>query len=159
MRVKDVMTRYPVCCVSDDTAQAVAQTLRNEDIGSMPVVTDGESQRLEGIITDRDLCCSIIAAGLDPKTTPVGPFVTRDPVICRPEQSLDSCERLMQTHRIRRIPVVDDEARCIGILSQADLARSEDAPKVHMTVAEISRPSLAIIMPAPSTQSLWSLTT
>jgi CBS domain-containing protein len=133
--------------------------LRDEDIGSLPVIADKESQRLEGIITDRDLCCQIIAAGLDPKTTPIGPYITRNPVMCRPEQSLDSCERLMRTHRIRRIPIVDDEARCVGILSQADLARSEEAAKVHIIVAEISRPSQAIIPAATAAGSLWSLNT
>jgi CBS domain-containing protein len=137
----------------------VAQLLRDEDIGSMPVIADRESQRVEGIITDRDLCCQIVAAGLDPKTTPIGPYITRNPVMCRPEQSLDSCERLMRTHRIRRMPIVDDEVRCVGILSQADLARSEEATKVHTTVAEISRPSQTIVPVGATTRSLWSLNT
>jgi len=152
-KVREIMTRYPICCLPDDTAQSVAQTLRDEDIGCMPVIADEESRKLEGIITDRDLCCSIVAAGLDPKTTSIRPYITRDIVMCRPEQSLDSCERLMQTHRIRRIPIVDDEARCIGILSQADVARSEDAIKVHMTVAEISRPSQTIVMASAVAES------
>jgi CBS domain-containing protein len=159
MRVKEIMTRYLVCCFPEDTAQSVAQILRDEDIGSMPVITDKKSQRLEGIITDRDLCCQIIAAGLDPKTTPIGPYITRDPIMCRPEQSLDSCERLMRAHRVRRIPIVDDEARCVGILSQADVARSEEPTKVHITVAEISRPSQTIIPAATTAGSLWSLNT
>lgn len=159
MKVKEIMTRYPVCCLPQDTAQSVAQLLRDEDIGSVPVIADRESQRLEGIITDRDLCCQIIAAGLDPKTTPIGPYITRNLVMCRPEQSLDSCERLMRTHRVRRMPIVDDQARCVGILSQADLARSEEATKVHITVAEISRPSQTIVAMGKAAGSLWSMTT
>jgi len=145
MKVRDVMTQYPQCCCLSDIAQTVAQMFRDQDIGAMPVLADHESQRLEGIITDRDLCCGIIAEGLDPNTTPIAAFVSRSLVTCRPEQSLDSCERLMQMHQIRRVLVVDDGANCVGILSQADVARSEDSQKVHRTVAEISRPSQTII--------------
>jgi len=147
MRIKEVMTQNPICCRLTDTAQTVAKILLDEDIGSVLVISDGESKRLEGIITDRDLCCSIVAEGLDPKTTRIEAYITRNPVTCRPEQSLDSCERLMQAHQIRRIPIVDQQGCCVGIFSQADLARSEGAEKVHKTVAEISKPSQTIIAP------------
>ena len=145
MKVREVMTQYPQCCHLNDLAQIVAQMFRNEDIGAMPVLSDGDSRRLVGIITDRDLCCGIVAKGLDPKITPIAAFVSRTLVTCRPEQSLDSCEKLMQMHQIRRILVVDDDARCVGIVSQADLARSDDAQKVHRTIAEISKPSQTIV--------------
>lgn len=145
MKVQEVMTRQPVCCLSGDTAQVVAKILRDEDIGSLPVVSDRSLAHLEGIITDRDLVCRVISEGLNPQTTTIEAFITRDPVTCRPEQSLESCEKLMQTHQIRRIPVVDKNGCCVGILSQADVARSEAADKVHKTVAEISRPSQVII--------------
>jgi CBS domain-containing protein len=145
MKVREVMTQYPQCCRVSDMAQMVAQMFRDQDIGAMPVLSDGESRRLEGIVTDRDLCCGIMAEGLDPKTTPIAAFVSRSLVTCRPEQSLDSCEKLMQMHQIRRILVVDDSANCVGILSQADLARTDDSQKVSRTVAEISRPSQTIV--------------
>lgn len=147
MKVQDVMAQHPVCCRLTDTLQAVAQILRDEDIGSLPVLSDGDSGRqLIGIITDRDLCCRSVAEGADPKTTSIEAYLTRDPVTCRPEQSLDSCARLMQMHQIRRILVVDQHGSCVGILSQADLARSDQSERVHRTVAEISRPSQVIVM-------------
>lgn len=146
MRVKDVMTQHPVCCHASDSAQSVAKALRDQDIGSLPVVADGDSQALVGIITDRDLCCSIIAQGLDPATTSIEAYMKRSPVSCRAEQSLDACEKLMQIHQVRRLPVIDGKSRCIGMVSQADLARSERPDKVHRTVAEISKPALAIIL-------------
>ena len=145
MRVRELMTQNPVCCLLSDVAQTVAQILRDEDIGSVPVVSDGEQKRLEGIITDRDLCCRMVAQGLDPKFTPIAAYMTRNPVTCRAEQSLDSCVKLMQVHQIRRILVVDQDARCIGILAQADLTRSRESDKVQRTVAEISKPSQTII--------------
>jgi CBS domain-containing protein len=148
MKVQEVMTQHPLCCRATDTAQAVAQILRDQDIGSIPVIDDGASERLIGIITDRDLCCSIVAEGLDPKTTSIEAYVTRDPVTCRQEQSLDSCEKLMQMRQIRRMLVVDQDMRCIGIVSEADLARTDESGKVHRTVAEISKPSQAIITPS-----------
>lgn len=148
MRVQEVMTRQPICCLSQDTAKAVAKLLREEDIGSVPVISDTNSRRLVGIITDRDLVCRIVSEGLDPSTTVIEAFMTRDPVACRPEQSLDSCEKLMQVHQIRRIPVVDKEGRCIGILSQADVARFGQAERVQKTITEISRPVETIVPPA-----------
>ena len=106
MRVKDVMTQHPVCCLTSDSAQSVAKTLRDEDVGSLPVVADGDSPRLVGIITDRDLCCTIVAQGLDPVTTTIEVLMKRNPVSCRAKQSLDACEKLMQVHQVRRLPVV-----------------------------------------------------
>jgi CBS domain-containing protein len=152
MRVKDVMTQHPVCCRTSDTAQSVAKALRDEDVGSLPVVADWDSRRLIGIITDRDLCCSIIAQGLDPVTTSIEVIVRKNPVSCRAEQSLDACERLMQIHQVRRVPVVDEQGRCIGMLSQADLARLEQPDRLHRTVAEISKPARAIILSAAVVQ-------
>lgn len=148
MRVNEIMTRQPICCLSHDTVRAVARLLREEDIGSVPVISDTNSRRLVGIITDRDLVCRMISEGLDPNTTVIETFMTRDPVACRPEQSLESCEKLMQVHQIRRIPVVDKEGRCIGILSQADVARFAQAEGVQKTITEISRPVETIIPPA-----------
>lgn len=145
MKVQQVMTEHPVCCRPTDTAQTVAQMLRDQNIGSMPVVADGDSGRLLGIITDRDLCCRILAEGLDPRTTLIDAYITRDLVTCRAEQSLDSCAKLMQMHQLRRILIVDKYAICVGILSQADLARSDQSEKVHRTVAEISKPPETII--------------
>ncbi len=146
MRVKDVMTQHPVCCLTSDSAQSVAKALRDEDVGSLPVISDGDSHRLVGIITDRDLCCTIVAQGLDPVTTAITAFVKQNPVSCRTEHSLDACEKLMQVHQVRRLPVVDERGSCVGMVSQADLARVEQPEKVHRTVAEISRPARTIVL-------------
>jgi CBS domain-containing protein len=148
MKVREIMSQNPFYCYVGDTAQTVAFALRDRDIGSLPVVADGESRRVVGIITDRDLCCGVLAEGLDPKTTLIEGLMTRDPVTCRAEQSVDSCTRLMQMHQIRRIVVVDANGTCIGIVSQADLARSMPADGVQRTVSEISRPSQIRITPA-----------
>jgi len=143
MQVKEVMTPDPACCVPGDTAQNVAIIMCEHNVGSVPVVVDQQSRKLTGIITDRDLCCSIIAQGLDPKTTPIQQYMRQNPVACHDGENLDGCERAMQKHQIRRIPVVDADGRCIGIVSQADIALKEKPEKVSKTVSEISKPQAA----------------
>ena len=143
MKVREVMTPNPVCCVPGDTAQSVAKIMCEHNVGSIPVVVDQQSRNLTGIITDRDLCCSIIAQGLDPKATSIQKFMRQNPVACRDGEDLDGCEQAMQKHQIRRIPVIDVEGRCIGIVAQADLALKEKPEKVSKTVAEISRSKFA----------------
>jgi CBS domain-containing protein len=98
------------------------------------------------MITDRDLCCRVLAQGLDANTTKIQEFVTYNPATCRDGENLERCERLMQEHQVRRIPVVDGDNRVIGIVSQADLALSDRPERVYKTVAEISkttRPSIS----------------
>lgn len=140
MNVRDAMTPNPVCCLTTDSAQKVAGILCKEGIGSIPVVTDNESRKLTGIITDRDICCSIVAKGLNAQSTSIEKFISLNPVACREDESLDDCERLMQEHRVRRIPVVDGNGRVMGIVSQADLALKEEPEKVAKTVASVSKP-------------------
>jgi len=139
MKVSEAMTPNPVCCVPSDSAQNVALALRDGDVGSMPVVDDRQSRKLVGMITDRDLCCSVLAQGLDAKSTTIQKFVSTNPVVSRDSDNLDSCERLMQEHQIRRIPVVDGEGRVIGIVSQADIALKATPETVAKTVAQVSK--------------------
>ncbi len=140
MKVKEVMSTNPACCMPDDSAQHAAKMMCERNVGSIPVI-DRQSQTLVGMITDRDLCCSIVAQGLDAKTTPIEQFVTHNPVTCRDGENLEKCERLMQEHQVRRIPVVDGENHVIGIVAQADLALKDKPERVHKTVAEISKSS------------------
>lgn len=93
------------------------------------------------MITDRDLCCSIVSNALIPKTTPVQKFISLDTVKCRDGEDVEKCERAMQEHQIRRIPIVDGDYHVIGIVAQADLALKDNAEKVSKTVTEISKPA------------------
>jgi len=132
--------------VLGDSAQTVGKILCDRNIGSMPVVVDHQSRKIVGMITDRDLCCSVIAKGMNPKTTQIGKLIVSAPVTCRDGENIETCERLMQEHQIRRIPIVDAQERVIGIVAQADLALKDTPERVSKTVAEISkgsRPSIA----------------
>jgi CBS domain-containing protein len=134
------MTSDPACCLATDSAQHVAGILRKLNIGAMPVVVDHESRKLIGIITDRDLCCTVVANGLNPESTPIEKVISMNPVACREGESLDNCERLMQERQVRRMPIVDGDGRVIGIVSLADLALKDKPEKVAKTVAEVSKP-------------------
>ena len=140
MKVREVMTRDPVCCIPEDTAQKVAQMLCDQDIGSMPVVLDQSSRKLVGFITDRDLCCKVLAKGLDSVTTTIDRIFSLKSIACREGENIHACEDLMQRHQVRRIPVLDVEGCVIGIVSQADLALKEAPERVSRTLAEISKP-------------------
>ena len=139
MKVREAMTRNPVCCTPTDTADKVARMMCEHNVGSIPIVADEQSRRLTGIITDRDLCCSVVAQGLDPKRTPIEQYMRRDPVACRDDDSLEGCEQAMQKHQVRRMPVIDQQGRCIGIVAQADLALKDKPDNVSKTVAAISQ--------------------
>lgn len=141
MNVREVMTSNPVCCLPQDTAQTAARMMCESNVGSIPIVSDRQSRKLAGIITDRDICCTVVAQGLDPVSTPLSEHMHRKPVSCRPSDSIESCAQSMQKHQVRRIPVVDEQGCVVGIVAQADVALKLGSPQVSRTVTEISRPS------------------
>jgi CBS domain-containing protein len=141
MKIREIMSPEPVCCLPGDTAQQVARIMCDRNIGSVPVVIDQQSRKLVGMITDRDLCCSVISAGLDPKTTPIEKFISPDVVTCRDGENVEKCEKAMREHQVRRIPIVDADDRVIGIVSQADVALKDKPEKISKTVADISKPA------------------
>ena len=140
MKVKDIMKQDPLCCSASDTVQEAARTMNVNDVGSLPVVTDQQSRRLDGIVTDRDLCCRVLADGKDAGTTPVKEAMTRNPMTCRPEDDVDTCAKIMQENQVRRVPVVADNGACVGVVAQADLALHTKPQTVGKVVAEISKP-------------------
>lgn len=144
MNIRDVMTSNPTCCLPEDTAQSVARIMCKANVGSIPVVSDRQSRKLTGIVTDRDLCCSIIAQGLDPATTTIREHMHKNPVSCRVDERVESAEHAMQKHQVRRIPVVDQQGSVVGIVSQADIALKHEPQQISRTVTEISRARVAV---------------
>ena len=141
MLVKDVMSKNLYCCVPSDTAQAVAKTMTAQGVGALPVVTDSTNRKLQGIVTDRDLCCRVVAGAKLSETTRIADVMTRNPIVCAPDNTLEDCEELMQKHQVRRLPVTDKQGRCIGVVAQADIALHGPAGSVAKMVAEISKPA------------------
>jgi CBS domain-containing protein len=141
MLVKDLMTSPLVSCTPWDTAQKAASLMKAYGVGSIPVVADTSDPLLEGIVTDRDLCCGVVAPGKNADAVQVADLMTRIPVTCGPEYTLDECLELMQENQIRRIPVVNNRGRCIGVVAQADIGLQAPAAQVAKTINEISKPA------------------
>lgn len=137
-RVENVMTANPRSVDPDTDVGEAARILRDENVGSLPVVRDG---RVTGIVTDRDLAIRVLAEGRDPGSTRVADVVSGEPVTVRADQGLDEALRLMAHHQLRRLIVVEDSDRLVGILAQADVALTGDEERAGEVVEEISRPT------------------
>jgi len=136
----EVMTRDPVCCLPDDSAAKAAQLMKNENIGSIPVIENEQSQALVGIVTDRDLTLAIVAEARDATATKVSEVMTRQVVTCLADDDFEKALGAMAEHQLRRIPVVDHDHRIVGIIAQADVAtRLAEAEKIGEMVKEISQ--------------------
>ena len=139
-KCSDVMTKQLVCCVPGDMVSTAAQLMETEDIGPILIVEDKQSNKLVGIVTDRDLALKVVGEGLDPQNTKVEDVMSRDVVTCHADDDVEKALDSMQEHQLRRIPVVDDHDILVGIISQADVAtRVNDPEKTGEVVKEISQ--------------------
>ncbi len=137
---ESVMTKNPTCCQPTDTVMKVAQWMKRENIGSIPVIEDDKMRKLIGIVTDRDLALKVVGQGSDPKTIQVGSVMTHKLVTCRPEDDLQKAVNLMSEHQLRRIPIVDNDNKILGIIAQADVATRVNQPeKTAEMVKDISQ--------------------
>ena len=136
----EVMTKKIVCCLPDDLALEAAQLMKNEHVGSIPVIENQQTRKLVGIVTDRDLAIRIVSEGLDAKSTKVETIMTRNVVTCKAEDDLQTVVDAMSKHQLRRILVVDDDNKVLGIIAQADVSIHFDHPKkTAAMVKEISQ--------------------
>jgi len=143
MRARDIMTRDPSCLRRDDTARTAAQVMRDNDCGVVPIVDDG--RRVIGVVTDRDLAIRAIAAGKGPDTR-LADVMTTNVHCCSQDDDLRDVERKMAELQVRRICIVDAGGRCMGIISQADIARAArdntvTEQEVALVVEQISEPT------------------
>lgn len=145
MKISEAMTPDPACCVVRDTVQAAAILMRELNVGVVPIVDTEESHKLVGLVTDRDLCLEVIAAGQDPKVMLLDRCMTTELVTCRPEDDVERVIELMQLNQVRRIPVVDGEGLLVGIVSTADIVLCGEVPaaEIDETIRDISEPTLA----------------
>lgn len=136
MNCREVMTENPVCCLPTETIGAVARMMRREDVGAVPVINDERQKQLIGIVTDRDLAIKVVAESRDPNHTTVQAVMSTSIIACRSSDDFSSAIKAMEEYRIRHIPVLDDEGRIVGIISQADLAIRLHEPKQTAEIIE-----------------------
>ena len=121
-RCADVMTREPVCGEPADSIVRVAQLMKGEDVGAVPVVEARATRKLVGIVTDRDIAVKIVAEGKSVEKATVRDAMTNNPVTCREEDDISQAVARMAERKVRRILVVDGAGTLRGIISQADIA-------------------------------------
>jgi CBS domain-containing protein len=137
------MTRNPRCVTPETSVREAARIMKEEDIGIVPV-TEGETQRLVGVVTDRDIALRVVADGRDADTSvrdvmSAGRIATR-----RPDDDIDSAMDTMAKEQVRRIPIVDDRGSLVGIVAQADIVlKVRNDKKSEHTIEKISEPGHA----------------
>jgi CBS domain-containing protein len=134
--IRDLMTENPCVIDADKSVAYAAKMMRDEDVGLAPIV---EGDKLIGTLTDRDIAIRVVAEGKDSGQTTVREVASTNVVTIDPQQDLDEALRLMAKHQVRRLPVVEEDGRLVGVVAQADVAREGDDKQTGQVVQEISQ--------------------
>ena len=132
---RDIMTGGAECVGENETLVDAARKMRDLDVGSLPIC--GEDNRLKGMLTDRDIVVKCLAEGGDPNSTRAGEYAQGDPVTIGADDPVEEILRTMTQYKVRRLPVIDGHD-CVGVVSQADIARNLDEEKTGDLVEAIS---------------------
>jgi CBS domain-containing protein len=133
--IKDVMTSNPCSIDAEKSVAYAAKMMRDEDVGLAPIVV---GDKLIGMLTDRDIAIRVVAEGRDPGQVKVREVASKQVVTIDPQQDLDEALRIMAKHQVRRLPVVEEDGKLVGVVAQADVARTGDDKKTGKLVEEIS---------------------
>jgi CBS-domain-containing membrane protein len=118
--VRDIMTADVICIGENESLATAAQQMRDLDVGALPIC--GEDDRLQGMLTDRDIAIKCVAAGMDPATTTAGQLAQGSVYHVDADTSVEEMLDVMAEHQIRRVPVMENH-RLVGIVAQADITR------------------------------------
>jgi CBS domain-containing protein len=155
MHVRNLMTQNPQCCRAEEMTDAAARVMWETDCGVVPIVD--ERERVVGVITDRDICMAAYTRGEPLSRIPIASAMARQVISCRASDPVEVAEKAMREGRVRRLPVVDDDGRLVGVLSLNDLAREAlhdgrgEAPglaDVTTTLAAICEPRARLAAPS-----------
>lgn len=136
---QDIMTSNPVCVTPDTPITDAAQMMKDQNVGLLPVVEAQGSDRLVGVITDRDIAIRHVAEGHG-SGCPVREAMSGNVVTCRPDDDIREVMRAMATEQVRRIPIVDERGALVGIVAQADVALEGHDSAAGDTLEKISEP-------------------
>jgi CBS domain-containing protein len=134
--IRDLMSDNPCAIDADKPVSYAAKMMKDEDVGFAPIV---EGQRLVGTVTDRDIAIKVVAEDRDPKSTTVREIASTNLVTVDPQQNLDEALRLMASNQVRRLPVVEEDGKLVGVVAQADVAQHATDQKTGEVVEEISK--------------------
>jgi CBS domain-containing protein len=134
---REVMTENPACCTPETPLDEVAKLMRQHDCGEIPVIDPAEQPI--GVVTDRDIVCRVIAEGKNPMAYPAEICMSQPVATVPMDAPLGDVVAMMEKYQVRRVPVVDERGRCVGMISQADVAWMGGKRDVAELVREISR--------------------
>ena len=140
MQVREIMSQNVTSCTPESTLEEAARLMEEHDCGAIPVVEEG-TEKLMGIVTDRDIVCRAVAQGRNPAETQVQECMSEAPATVLPDTDVEICCEIMEKEQVRRVPVVDLAGKCCGIVAQADIARRAPEHEVAEVVRDISQPS------------------
>jgi len=139
MVAEDVMTRSLYIAAPGTLLPEAARKMRDNDIGALPVMS---GDRIVGMLTDRDIVVRGLAVKTDLATVPVQDVMTSNPISCHPQDSLEEVAKIFSEKKIRRMLVVDDAGRPVGIVSLGDLATGvNNPPLIQETLRQVSMPT------------------
>ena len=121
MEISKAMHKEADWVSADTPINKIAELMNKHDIGAVPI---GQDDKLVGMITDRDIALRVVATGLDPKETKAEDVMTKGIIYCRTTETVEDAIHLMDQKKIRRLPVLDDKKRMVGMLSLGDIAHS-----------------------------------
>ena len=145
MNIREIMTNDPAVCPPMAKLEDVAKLMVEKNCGAVPIVNDILERKPVGIITDRDIACRMVAKAADPSNVRAKDIMTPHPIVLGPDLTVEDCINAMEKFSIRRILVVDPMGSCIGIVAQADIARSALPFETAELVKEVSGPRRAAI--------------
>ena len=136
MLCRDVMTKTVAVCHEIDPVDRCARTMRDRNVGFLPVVDAGGL--VSGLVTDRDLAIRVLAEDLS-LSMPVSTVMTRDVRVCRETDSLRTAERRMAAVKRSRLVVVDEAGRCVGVISLSDIAQADSRTQAGRVLYEVTQ--------------------
>src|SRR5438034_2146865 len=134
---RDVMTPDPACCTPNTTLDDVARLMAQNDCGEIPVVDPAD--QIVGVVTDRDIVCRVVAEGKNPMAYTAETCMSDPVVTVRDDAPLEDVVATMEKHQIRRVPVVDANDVCVGMISQADVSWTVEPREAAAIVREVAR--------------------
>jgi len=147
MKVSEIMANIVEVVGWEESLTTVAQIMRDHDIGC---VTVGSGDKLDGILTDRDIVCKGLAIGAPLDCMTAADVMTPDPVTCRPDDTLNQAAYIMEEHEVRRLPVLDDDDRLAGIVSLGDISRHGRRELAGRLIKKLSVPAHRELTAGPS---------
>lgn len=141
MKIERIMTHKVSACNQNDSLNTAAQLMWENDCGCVPVISANGSGAVVGMLTDRDICMAAYTQGKTLIQLPVTAAMSKKVITCKPSDDIRHAEALMRDNRIRRLPVVDDNGKLVGIVSFNDIAREAEAER-RSGAREVSSPEV-----------------